>query len=304
MKIVIIGATGFIGSRLFSFLDKEEFDLTVVTRNVESAKKQLGDHAEFCEWDCCSSEALDSIFRDAWAVINLAGESLASGPWTERRKEQILKSRTESVRAVVDAINRAEQKPNILIQASAIGYYGSDSHKAFNESDGPGNTFLAEVSKEWEDATAGLDPEVRLVLLRTGVVIGSGGGALQEMERPFRYRLGGHLGSGKQWFSWIHIDDEARAILFFLENLDTQGVYNLTAPNPVTMKVFAKELARVMHRLSWIHAPAFAIKTLMGQMGEEMLLASQKVVPKRLEDEGFTFHFDDVRMALTNIYNS
>jgi len=304
MKIVIIGATGFIGSRLFSFLDKEEFDLTVVSRDVESAKEQLGDHAEFCEWDGKTSASLDSIIHDAWAVINLAGESLAGGPWTDKRKEQILNSRIESVTAVVDAINRAEQKPNVLIQASAIGYYGSDFKKTFDESDSPGKTFLAEVTKKWEEAASGLNPEVRMILIRTGIVIGPDGGALQEMAKPFKLRFGGHIGSGKQWFSWIHIDDEVRAIQYLLENKDMQGIYNLTAPNPVTMKVFAQELAKVLHRLSWFHAPAFVIKMMMGQMGKEMLLGSQKVIPKRLDDEGFTFHFDDVRMALTNIFNS
>lgn len=304
MKIVIIGATGFIGSRLFSFLDKEEYDLTVLSRDVEAAQEQLGDHAEFCEWDGKNSESLDKILKDAWAVINLAGESLAAGPWTEKRKEQILNSRTESVKAIVDAINRAEQKPNVLIQASAIGYYGSDFQKTFDESSPNGKNFLAEVSRKWEEAAAHLNPEVRLILIRTGIVIGPGGGALQEMAKPFKFRFGGHIGSGKQWFSWIHIDDEIRAIQFFLENKDAKGIYNLTAPNPVTMKVFARELGRVMHRLSWFHAPAFVIKTLMGQMGEEMLLGSQRVIPKRLDDEGFTFHFEDVRMALTNIFNS
>jgi len=304
MKIVIVGATGFIGSRLFSFINKEEFDLTLVTRDIESAKEKLGCHTEFCEWDGKSSESFDKIIEDAWAVINLAGESLASGPWTEKRKEQILNSRLETVKAIVDSINRAEQKPNVLIQASAIGYYGSHPQKTFDENDLPGNSFLATVTRKWEDSTKELDPAVRLVLIRTGVVIGDGGGALQEMARPFKLRLGGHIGSGKQWFSWIHIDDAVRAIQFFLENKNTRGVYNLTAPKPVTMKVFAQELARVLHRMSWFHAPAFAIKTLLGQMGKEMLLASQKVIPKRLEDEGFNFHFEDVRMALTNIFNS
>ncbi len=303
MKIVIIGATGFIGSRLFSFLDKEEYDLTVVSRDVERAREELGDHAEFCEWDGESGTSLDRILKDTWAVINLAGESLASGRWTEKRKEQILNSRTETVQAVVDAINRAERKPEVYIQASAIGYYGSDSKKTFTENDAPGHNFLAQVSQKWEEATAGLHPDVRLVLIRTGIVIGADGGALQQMARPFKFGIGGYIGSGKQWFSWIHIDDEIRAIQFFLENKDTQGAYNLVAPNPVRMKTFARELGKVMHRPSWFPVPGFAIKALMGQMGNEMLLASQKVSPQRLDEAGFSFHFEEVRPALTNIYN-
>jgi hypothetical protein len=304
MKIVIFGATGFIGKHLFSFLDKEEFDLTVVTRDVDNARKKLGDHAEFCEWNGKSSEALEPILQDAWAVINLAGEGIASGPWTQNKKEKIISSRTETVRAIVDGINNLPNKPNVLIQASAIGYYGSDASKTFTEKSPAGNTFLAEVSQMWEEATSKLDPSVRLVIMRTGIVIGSNGGALHEMAKPFKYGVGGHLGSGKQWFSWIHIDDEARAILFFLENRDAKGVYNLTAPNPETMKTVARELGLVLHRPVWLHVPAFVIKTIMGQMGKEMLLGSQRVIPTRLQEQGFNFHFEELRPALTNIYNS
>lgn len=304
MKIVIIGATGFIGSRLFSFLDKEEYDLTVVTRDVEGAREQLGDHAEFCSWDGEHSEGLDKIFKDAWAVINLAGESLSGGRWTEARKERILQSRLKTTHAVVDAINRAEIKPRVLLQASAIGYYGSQPKTTLDEDSGAGNNFLAHVTQQWESATEGLNKEVRLVILRTGIVLGTTGGALPQMALPFRYGVGGHIGSGKQWFSWIHLDDEVRAIQFLLEHKEASGVYNLTAPEPVMMKTVAKELARVLHRPNWLHVPKFLIRGAMGQMGDEMLLASQKVIPKRLEEEGFSFHFEDFRLALTNIYNS
>lgn len=304
MKIVIFGATGFIGKHLFSFLDKEEFDLTVVTRDVDNARKKLGDHAEFCEWDGKNSEYLHTIIHDAWAVINLAGERIASAPWTQSKKEKIISSRTESVRAIVDAINNSPNKPNVLIQASAIGYYGSDASKTFTEKSALGNTFLSEVAREWEKATANLDPSVRLVIMRTGMVIGPNGGVLKEMAKPFKFGLGGHMGSGKQWFSWIHIEDEARAILFFLENKDAKGVYNLTAPNPETMKSFSRELGRVMHRPAWMHIPAFAIKLVMGQMGNEILLGSQRVIPSRLQEEGFNFNFEELRPALTNIFNS
>jgi len=304
MKIVIIGATGFIGSRLFSFLDKEEYDLTVVSRDVESAREQLGDHAEFCFWDGEQSKELDKIIKGSWAVINLAGESLSGGRWTEARKERILQSRLKTTHAVVEAINRSEVKPRVLLQASAIGYYGSQPKTTLDEDSAAGNNFLAHVTQQWEAATEGLDKEVRLVILRTGIVLGTGGGALPQMALPFRYGVGGQIGSGKQWFSWIHLDDQVRAIQFLLEHKEASGAYNLTAPEPVKMKDVAKELARVLHRPNWLHVPKFLIRGAMGQMGDEMLLASQKVIPKRLEEEGFTFHFDDLRLALTNIYNS
>lgn len=304
MKIVIIGATGFIGRKLFAALHREEYDITVVSRDAESAREKLGDLAEFCEWDAKSTDDLAGILKDAWAVINLAGESLASGRWTQKRKEEILESRTASVEAVVEAINKMEQKPNVLIQASAIGYYGSDFKNEKDESSPLGKGFLAEVTQAWEQATAGLSGDVRLVLLRTGIVLGLDGGALVEMARPFRLGAGGHIGSGRQWMSWIHMDDEIRAIQFFLENKDARGIYNLTAPEPVTMKKFASELGKTLHRPSWMHVPAFGIKLAMGQMGEEMLLGSQKVLPKRLEEEGFSFQFCELKPALTNIFNS
>lgn len=304
MKIVIIGATGFIGSRLFASLDREEYDLTVVSRDAESAREQLGEHAEFRGWDAGNSEDLARIINGAWAVINLAGENLASGRWTEKRKAEILESRTRSVDAVVEAINSAKQKPAVYIQASAIGYYGSRGNHSLNENDPPGEGFLTEVTVKWEEAAKKVDKDVRLVLLRTGIVLGPDGGALQQMARPFRFGFGGHLGSGKQWFSWIHLDDEVRAIGFLLESPEAHGAYNLTAPEPATMKTFARELGRVLKRPSWFHVPAFLIKLVMGQMGEEMLLASQKVHPDRLLEEGFTFQFSELRMALTNILNS
>ncbi len=304
MKIVVIGTTGFIGKKLFAALHKEEYDITVVSRDAASAREKLGEHAEFCEWDAKSADDLAGILKDAWAVINLAGESLASGRWSQKRKEEILKSRTNSVKAVVEAINKMDQKPNLFIQASAIGYYGSDFKNEKDETSPLGKGFLAEVTKVWEEASQGLSKDVRLVLLRTGIVLGADGGALAEMARPFRFGVGGHIGSGRQWLSWIHIDDEIRAILFFLENKDIQGIYNLTAPEPVTMKTFARELGKTLHRPSWMHVPAFGIKIAMGQMGEEMLLGSQKVLPKRLEDENFNFHFREIRHALSNIFNS
>ncbi|MFP4471870.1 MAG: TIGR01777 family oxidoreductase [Bacteroidales bacterium] len=304
MRIVIFGATGFIGKRLFSSLDKEEYDLTVVSRDAEHARESLGEHAEFVEWDGSSEESVDEIVKGAWAVINLAGESLAGKLWTDKQKEKILHSRINTTSTIVNSINRLESKPHVYIQASAIGYYGSRGNQTLHESDPPGEGFLAEVTARWEEAAREVDNSVRLVLLRTGVVLGPGGGALQPMARPFKFGFGGHIGSGKQWFSWIHLDDEVRAIQFLLENREAHGAYNLTAPDPVKMKTFAKDLARVLKRPAWFHVPAFLIRMVMGQMGKELLLVSQKVSSEKLLEEGFKFQFSDLRMALTNIYNS
>jgi len=304
MRIVIIGGTGFIGRKLVTSLQQEEYDLTVVTRNADKARENMGDHAEFCQWDGENEETLDKIFSDAYAVINLSGENIGGKRWTKSQKQKITESRVNSAKAIVKAINQVETKPGVFIQASAIGYYGSDFKAEKTEKSGKGKGFLSDVSQKWENATRDLDHSVRLVLLRTGVVIGPGGGALNVMEKPFKLGFGGHFGLGRQWLSWIHIDDIAKAIQFLLENKDAEGVHNLTAPNPEKMKDFAKELGRTLKTRSWFHVPSPLIRLVMGQMGEEMLLSSQKVIPMRLLEEGYSFQFTDLRSALTSIYNS
>ncbi len=304
MKIVIIGATGFIGKKLFTALDKEEYELTAVSRNAQNARKLLGDHAEFCEWDGSDVLALTRIFRDAKAVINLAGENIAAVGWSRNQRKKIIESRVNSTTAVVRAINNLEKKPEILLQASAIGFYGSDFKNSFTENSPAGNGFLSEVTQKWENALLGLSGDVRHVVLRTGVVISKDGGALPKMAQPFKLGAGGYIGCGKQWLSWIHVDDEIDAIQFLMENTEASGIYNLTAPEPVIMKDFAHEIGRAMKRPSWLNVPSFVIKLAMGQRGREILLASQKVFPNRLIDAGFAFQFSDLRLALTNIFKS
>jgi uncharacterized protein (TIGR01777 family) len=303
MKIVIFGATGFIGEMLFTALLSEAYEITVVSRDVVRAREILGNNAEFCQWDGEDESGLDKIFTGAYAIINLAGESIASKRWNDQQKQKILQSRLSTTKAIVNTINQMETKPNVLIQASAIGFYGSAKNKTFDEDSAVGTGFLAEVCQKWEAATNALDENVRLVILRTGIVIGRGGGALEPLAKPFKYWFGGHVGSGKQWLSWIHLDDEVHAIMLLLENTEARGIFNLTAPEPVRMKVFSKELGRVLKKPSWFHVPAFAVKLLMGQMGEEMILSGQKVLPKRLSETGFKFQFSEIRMALTNIFN-
>ncbi len=304
MKIVIIGATGFIGKKLFTALDKEEYELTVVSRDPENARKLLGEHAEFCQWDGAEESRLAEIFTDAKAIINLAGESIAAAGWSQAQRKKIIESRVNLTTVVVNAINSLGQKPEVFLQASAIGFYGSDFNNSFDEKSPSGKGFLAEVTQKWENATRALHDDVRLVLFRTGVVLSKDGGALLEMARPFKMGFGGYIGSGRQWFSWIHIEDEVDAIQFLMEHADAAGVYNLTAPEPIKMKAFAKELGRALKRPSWFNVPSFAIKLAMGQRGEEILLASQKVLPNRLIEDGFQFQFTDARIALTNIFKA
>lgn len=304
MKIILIGATGFIGKHLFHYLKKKQHQIVVVSRNKAKAQKFFPGHQDFAEWDGKDEHAFAAIAENSGAVINLAGANLAGKRWSEQRKQIILNSRVNSTSAVVNAINSVEEKPEVLIQASAVGYYGANPEKTFRESDHAGEGFLAEVTTKWEAAAKDLDKKVRLVFLRSGAVIGKNGGALQKMEIPFKFGVGGHIGSGKQWFSWIHIEDEVSAIAFLLENKNASGAFNLTAPQPVKMNVFAKNLGEAMHRPSWLHVPAFAIKLLFGQMGSETILQGQRALPEKLVDHKFHFLYGDAKSALKQIYGT
>lgn len=302
MKIILIGATGFIGQQLVKQLEPKNYQLTIVSRDKAKPERLFAKRHNFAEWDGKDVPTLMAIISGSDAVINLAGESIAGGRWTGKRKQQILNSRIQSTLAVVKAINKAENKPEVLLQASAIGFYGADPVRIFDESANAGKGFLAEVTAKWEQAAQGLDKSVRLVFLRTGVVLDSEGGALPQMMAPFKFGVGGHIGSGRQWFSWIHIDDEVRAIEFLLENDKASGAFNLTAPEPVTMKEFSRKLGKALKRPSWLHVPAFAIKLLMGQMGDEMLINGQRVIPKKLEEAGFAFRFTKVEDSLDFVF--
>ncbi len=304
MKIILIGATGFIGKHLFNHLKSRGHQLVVVSRDTEKAKMIFPGHTDFAAWGGEDEQALASIIGQSDAVVNLAGASIAGGRWSKKRKQLILSSRINTTGTLVKAINSLSEKPEVLIQAGAIGYYGGHNEASFDETAPAGEGFLAEVSQKWEAATHGLAGGVRLVILRTGVVIDKGGGALQQMQIPFKLGTGGHIGSGNQWFSWIHLEDEVRAIAFLLENKNAAGAYNLTAPFPVTMKQFAKALGKTLKRPSWLHVPAFIIRLLMGQMGVETILNGQKVIPKNLLNEGFTFQYPDVEAALADIYQT
>jgi uncharacterized protein (TIGR01777 family) len=300
-KVVIIGATGLIGRHLVKLLDKHGYNLVVVSRNADAARRKLGEKHSYTSWDGKTAAALAPSLEGAEAVVNLAGENIAGGRWTKARKRKILSSRTESTGAVAEAINACQAKPAALIQASAIGYYGASLDQVFDETCPSGNNFLATVSRLWEKSADNTDESVRLVLLRTGIVLSTEGGALAEMVKPFKFGVGGHIGSGKQWMSWIHLEDETEAIRFLIENKNATGVFNLTAPQPVTMENFAGSIGRALGKKSWMHAPSFAIKMAMGEMGKEMLLSGQNVLPKNLTEAGYTFRFSDVDAALEDL---
>ena len=300
-RVVITGATGFIGRALCKDLCKD-YKVIALSRDIRRASQSIGDFAEVFEWDGRSTGTWIRQADGAFAVINLAGDNIASGKWNRYKKAGILHSRLDTTRAIIAAIKQVDNKPSVVIQSSAIGYYGSCGVQQLNEKSSPGKGFLADVCKKVEFCTEQMENlGVRLVVIRTGVVIGSGGGALPNLAKPFKFFLGGHPGSGKQWFSWISLKDQVAAIRFLLENENQQGVFNLTAPEPVTMKKFCKTLGRILHRPSWFPMPGFILRLMLGEMANEMLLSGQRVIPERLLDAGFQFEHSKIEQALSAV---
>ncbi len=301
MRVVITGATGFIGKALCRELAKS-YEIAALSRNAEKAGKSLGQLATVVYWDGNSPAGLVSQVDGALAVINLAGENLGSGRWNQAKKEQILQSRLDVIEAIAEAIRQAQKKPKVLIQASAIGYYGSRQDESLYETSPAGTGFLPTVCQAIERPVKNVENlGVRCVIIRSGVVLGSQAGALPRLARPFRFYLGGHLGSGKQWFSWIGLEDEVAAIRFLMDNENLHGVFNLTSPQPVTMKEFCKTLGKVLNRPSWLAVPGFILRLALGEMADQMLLSSQKVMPRRLLEAGFRFKNPEVEEALSAI---
>jgi len=301
MRVVITGATGFIGRALCKALHKD-YEVIALSRDASRAAKSIGEMAKIIEWDGRTTGSWYKQANGAFAIINLAGENVASGRWNESKKAGILHSRLDSSRAVLEVIKQADKKPTVVILASAIGYYGSRQDELLEETSTPGKGFLANLCRRVESYAEEIEGVgVRCVVIRTGVVLGRDGGAFAKLVKPFRFFLGGHLGSGRQWFSWIHLEDEVKAIKFLLENEHHKGVFNLTAPEPVTMKEFCKILGKVLHRPAWLNVPALAARLAFGEMADEMLLSGQKVLPKRLLNTGFDFKYTNVEQALNDI---
>jgi uncharacterized protein (TIGR01777 family) len=302
MKLIIAGGTGFIGARLCNQLDRQGHSLTILTRSV-SAADSPNKTTILCQpgspgtWERNLEEAMDG----ADGVINLAGEPIAGKRWSEAQKKKLRKSRIDTTRALATAIGKAKKKPALLLNASAVGYYGPRGDEVITEESGPGGDFLAGLCSDWEnEAKRAESYGVRVIRLRTGIVLGKGGGALAKMVPPFKLFIGGPLGSGKQWMPWIHLEDEIGMIQFLMENSNAHGAVNACAPNPVTMKEFCRTLGSVLNRPCWAPVPAFALRLLLGEMAE-MLLTGQRAVPAAAERLGYRFRHPELREALENI---
>jgi hypothetical protein len=294
MNILITGGTGFIGTPLSMELRNSKHTVVVTTRRQSDSKEKL-------TWNPPDLIPSDVITKFD-AVINLVGEPIAPGRWTKERKELILTSRISTTRALVDSIKNAKKKPKVLLSASAIGYYGAHGDEYLTEDTAPANDFLADVCKQWEaEALRAKEFGVRVVLVRIGGVLESDGGALPQMMIPFNFFLGGPLGSGKQWFSWIHRDDVVGIIKYALDNENISGPVNATAPNPVTNTEFSAALGKALKRPSWLAVPGFIVKSTFGELGS-VLLTGQRVFPEKALKAGYEFKYTAVKDALKAIF--
>ncbi|MCL5281116.1 MAG: TIGR01777 family oxidoreductase [Planctomycetes bacterium] len=297
-RVIISGAAGFIGQALCRAFH-EDYEVIALSRDALRAASPIGQWATVLEWDARTVGTWARQVEGAHAIINLAGESLAAGRWTQTRRASIVQSRTNSAGAIVDAVSGAKVKPAVVIQASGVGFYGLRGDELLTENSGVGSGFLADVCHRTEAIATRVERSgVRYMAIRSGLVLGGEGGVLPRFIMPYRFFLGGTLGNGRQWLSWISLEDEIRAIRFLMEKASLRGAFNLAAPNPVTMRQFSHTLGRVLGRPAWTRVPAFVLRLVFGRMADELLLASQRAVPQRLTEAGFTFKYPQLQAAL------
>ena len=301
MKILISGGTGLIGKALIKNLIKTGDQVLVLTRSKDG--REDSDSKKYIEWNARSSAPLIPFLKDINAVINLAGDNIGNGNWTKAKKERIISSRVQAGNALSKAIIDSGDKPDVFIQASAVGYYGSSLDETFDESSPNGKGFQADVAQKWENSSGVLDAVgIRRVIIRMGIVLDAKSGALPLMVLPFKLFAGGPLGSGRQYVSWIHLQDDVRAIDFVMRNPKLSGAVNLTAPTSYPNKDFGKVVGKVMRRPYWFPVPAFGLKLVLGEKSE-LVLDGQNVYPRKLLEHGFQFKYPDLESALRSIYN-
>ncbi len=297
MIITLTGGTGFIGRKLLDHLRAAGHEVRVLCR---SPKTGIPPEVALFLWDAMEADPPLESLEGAGAVVHLAGESVAQR-WSPEIKRRIRTSRVEGTRRLVKALTGLDSKPAVLVSASATGYYGDRGDEELTEDAAPGSGFLADVCREWEaEARKAAELGIRVVTPRIGMVLGPDGGALAQMVPPFKMFLGGQLGSGRQWMSWIHIEDMVRALAFAIENTALEGPVNAVAPNPVRNSQFTRTLARTLRRPALFTVPERALRLLYGEMAG-ILLASQRALPRALEKAGFTFRFPELGPALKHL---
>lgn len=297
------GATGFIGTKLCKYLTDSGYDVVSFSRNAEKSKQLLPEIHSHLSWHLDSDDWYQYI-NGAKAVINLAGKGIADSRWTNKHKQEVIESRVKTTSAIVQAIKVAESKP-VLINASAIGFYGDRGNEVLNEKSERGTGFLADVTSLWENEADKASEYTNVVKARIGIVLGKDGGALPKMIIPFKFYIGGALGggtlgNGRQYMSWIHINDILRLFKYIIEHPEISGVVNFVSPNPVTMNEFAKVLGKVLHRFSIFNVPDFILKLIMGESAE--MVISSALVSSELESiKNFKFEFPNLNSALTDL---
>ena len=295
MKIVIAGGTGFVGKAIRQKLLSAGHEVIVLTRKVGMAATEK---EQFVAWDTRTAGPWAACLDGADAVINLAGENIAAGRWTTARKRKILSSRVDATRAIVNAVLGARKKPSVLVNASAVGFYGDIPDAALMDESVRGSGFLAETCERWEaEARKAEGSGTRVVLARLGPVLGGKGGMLSGMIPLFLFFMGAPLGTGRQWIPWIHLEDVAGIFLFLIERGDFSGPVNVTSPEPATMKTFCSALAKVLRRPCWFPVPGVLLKRVLGEMSA-VILSSQKAFPAKLIRAGYSFRYPDLSRAL------
>lgn len=295
MKILISGSSGLVGTALVESLESGGHDVSRLVRHAPSSANEI-------EWSPDRYSIALARIEGFDAVVHLAGESIAEGRWNDEKKARIRDSRVKSTQLLSESFAQLAQPPKVFVSASAIGYYGNRGDERLTESSGPGDNFLAGVGIEWEKATEkAVEKGIRVANLRFGVILAANGGALAKMLPPFRMGIGGRIGDGKQWMSWIALDDVVSIIEFVIANESLSGPINVVAPNPVRNAEFTSALGKALSRPTFVPVPAFGARLAFGEMADALLLSSQRVEPERLKEAGYKFQFPELRAALKKV---
>lgn len=301
MKIIVSGSSGFVGTSLIHCLQQEGHSISRLVRSGSAAPREA--RSPLIRWEPPTGSVDLAALEGADAVVHLAGASIAGARWTAARKEELRRSRVEATEHLVAGLARLKEKPPVFISASAIGYYGNRGDERLTETSQPGSDFLARLCRDWEGAASKAEREgIRTVMLRFGIILGPHGGALEQMLRPFRLGVGGRLGSGRQWMSWIALEDVVAVVRYAIENHSVRGPVNTVSPNAVRNTEFTSVLAAALHRPGLFPAPRFALRLVLGEMADA-LVASQRVSAEKLEGLGYRFRHSQLKEALQTMLN-